>query len=519
MRLGLLAALFIAVGTIVLIPGPEERAARARPTPPSTSSFGSPIAPPPRPVAVDIGVAPRARPVNVPHSFLGISTEYWALPIWERQPDVLNRVLSLLHSPGDAPLIVRIGGDSADETLWKPKMRKVPEWAFELTSSWLDGAAALVNGAAVRLILDLNLVTATPAVAAEWARAAEAALPPGSIAGLEIGNEPDLYNRKYWISVVEGQSVGTALLPRQLLAGDYAHDFRAYARELSQARQRTPLLGPAVAGAYLGVKWIMRLLASPHPGLRTISTHRYPYSACALPGTPGWPTIPRVLSPTATSGVAQALAPAIRVAHHAGLLFRLTEMNSVTCGGRRGVSDTFATALWAPDALFELIRGGVDAVNVHIRPRTINPAFTLGAQGLDARPLLYGLMMYTRTLGPGARLVPLQVGARHAPALKAWAVRVRGDALHVLLIDKGNQPVTTSLHFPTRGPATIQRLIAPSVRSKQGVTLAGQWLGVDGTWQGPRTTETVRLVAGGYRVTVPAHSEALVIAHLRGGVR
>jgi hypothetical protein len=32
------------------------------------------------------------------------------------------------------------------------------------------------------------------------------------------------------------------------------------------------------------------------------------------------------------------------------------------------VSDTFATALWAPDALFELLRAGIDGVNVHVRP-------------------------------------------------------------------------------------------------------------------------------------------------------
>ena len=43
------------------------------------------------------------------------------------------------------------------------------------------------------------------------------------------------------------------------------------------------------------------------------------------------------------------------LAHGAGLRFRLDEVNSVTCGGTRGVSDTFATALWAPDALLSLL--------------------------------------------------------------------------------------------------------------------------------------------------------------------
>jgi hypothetical protein len=38
------------------------------------------------------------------------------------------------------------------------------------------------------------------------------------------------------------------------------------------------------------------------------------------------------------------------LAHRAGFPFRLTEQNSVTCGGLAGVSNTFATALWAPAA-------------------------------------------------------------------------------------------------------------------------------------------------------------------------
>ena len=66
-----------------------------------------------------------------------------------------------------------------------------------MTPSWLKQVSVLVRRSGVRLILDLNLVTTSPAISAQWAGAAEAALPHGSIAGFEIGNEPDLYNRKY----------------------------------------------------------------------------------------------------------------------------------------------------------------------------------------------------------------------------------------------------------------------------------------------------------------------------------
>ncbi len=48
------------------------------------------------------------------------------------------------------------------------------------------------------MILDLNLVTDTPLTASQWAGVAYRALPAGSLAGFEVGNEPDLYARRYW---------------------------------------------------------------------------------------------------------------------------------------------------------------------------------------------------------------------------------------------------------------------------------------------------------------------------------
>ena len=240
-------------------------------------------------------IAPNATTIPVPRSFLGISTEYWGLPRFERRLRLFERVISVLHVTGNGPFVLRVGGDSADHTFWDLTVHRPPRWVFGLT--------------------------------------------------------------------------------------------------------------------------------------------------------PAYPTVSRVLSERASAGMAHAVRAVVAFTHRAGLRFRLTEMNSVTCGGRRGVSDTFATALWAPDALFELLRAGVNGVNVHIRDGAINAAFTLGRSGLGTRPLLYGLTLFARTLGPNAELVPLRIHAPGSPHLKVWAVRTRG-ALHVLLIDKGTRSVTVALRVP-----------------------------------------------------------------------
>ena len=157
---------------------------------------------------------------------------------------------------------------------------------------------------------------------------------------------------------------------------------------------RHPAAGPSAVGSGRPSELDLRLLRAPHPGLRAITVHRYPLSACSDRGSRTFPTIARILSENATAGMARSIRGAVRTARRAGLPVRLTEINSVTCGGRRGVSNTFATALWAPDALFELLRAGASAAAVHVRARAINMAFSLTRHGLVAYPLLYGLSFF-----------------------------------------------------------------------------------------------------------------------------
>lgn len=498
------ALLLLAVIVVPLIP-PDSDGTRAA----ARSRGGTPAS------AVVI-VDPHARRLAVPRSFLGISTEYWALPRYERRMRVFERVLSQLRARGDGPFVLRVGGESADYTFWEPTMRRQPRWVFGVTPRWLSRTRVLVRQTGVRLIIDLNLLTDSTFTAARWVRAAYRALPRGSVAGFEIGNEPDIYSRFYWLAIVSRGGFGARILPEQISAGQYAADFISYARMIGQVAPGVPLLGPALSNPLRDAHWLPSLIAGARSTLSVATAHLYPFSACAKPRSPVYPTIRRILSERASAGMASSVSGVVHVAHRARLPLRLTEINSVTCHGRAGVSDSFATALWAPDALFELLRAGVDGVNVHLHADATNAAFLLRGHGLRARPLLYGLIMFARTLGPGAQLVPLRLNAPRAPHLKAWAVQTR-TALHVLLIDKGRRSTSVLLRIPGTAPARVERLSAPSERSPTGVTLAGQQLGADGRWRGPRDGQTIVPGGSGYRVTVPGISAALVRIPARRG--
>jgi hypothetical protein len=153
-------------------------------------------------------------------------------------------------------------------------------WVVELTPAWLQAARTVVRHAAVRLILDLNLITGSPSAASLWARAARADLPSRSIAGFEIGNEPDIYSRSFWITRLSGRGLDAAILPGDLTSAGYAEDFRSYALRLKRVAPSVPLLGPAIANPVLHAAWSPACWRSRVPS--SGSTRRSPSTEAVL---------------------------------------------------------------------------------------------------------------------------------------------------------------------------------------------------------------------------------------------
>ena len=474
---------------------------------PGTVLDDVPASGPPAFASVKVGAHAGSRPI--PHSFFGLSTEYWTLPQDQPHIALYRRVLSLMHVAGDGRFILRIGGDSASHTFYDPTGLVLPRWTFEVTPTFIDQTANLVRRMGLRVILDLNLVTGSAPLAASWAKAAEGSFPHRSIIGFEIGNEPDLYDKAFWLYTTGGEQFSGHALPRDITPEGYAADYNEYATALKHVVPGVPLYAPALANPVADIRWIATLIHGPQPGLGTVSGHRYPYSGCVLRGSPQYPTIGRILSEDATTVMAQKLRPVVRLAASEHLPFRLTEINSITCGGLAGVSNSFATALWAPDAIFEVMRTGTVGANLHERETAINDPFAFNANGLVVHPLLYGLILYARTMGPNAHLVSVQSHTT-APHLKVWAVASGHSTLRVLLINKGASPITARLGLPATRAATVERLLAGSPAAQTGATLDGQQLDARARWVGHRSHETIRRRSGGYEIRVPGYSAALV---------
>jgi hypothetical protein len=432
----------------------------------SASTGGSRVGHPDATVLIDAGLD-RGR--AIPAGFLGLSLEYPALEAYAgADPLAINPVFEQLIrnlTPGQAP-VLRIGGDSADWTWWAlPGMARPPGVSFTLTQRWVQVARALAGAVDAKLILGINLAAGSPELAAGEASALVDGVGPGAVQALELGNEPELYGRFAWYRTARGRTV---------TARSRGYDFTAFTNDFANFTNALPHV--AVAGPAFGsFSWIGHLAqflaAEPRVGL--VSLHRYPLQYCFIrSGSTRYPTVTNLLSPVASTGLADSFAPYLAITHTRGLRLRIDELNTVSCGADPKISETFASALWALDTLFEMARVGVDGVNIHTFPGAGYELFNFSR--VDRRwrasvaPEYYGLMMFAQAAPLGSRLLP--VAGSGKSSLRIWATRAPNGRIRVVLINKD---------------ATRARVVALRAPGSTGAARV-EWLrGRQASWRAP----------------------------------
>jgi hypothetical protein len=466
--------------------------------------------------AIDANVSSKPFGRPMPQAFVGLSIELPALTAYAgtdpAAPDPVFVELVRQLSGGGRPWL-RIGGRSADAA-WMPAPglgQRSPALRFRLTTRWLEVAHGVAAALHAELLLGVNMAAGDPALARAEATAMRSTIGSEHIAAFEIGNEPDVYNYYPWYRPPHAPP---------LFARSASYGLLDYLREFAQWRQALaplPVAGPAFA-SYTWMAHLAQFLKA-EPGLALVTFHQYPLWACQRNRTaPNFASIPNLLKRSSSRGLARQIAPFAALAHAAGLLFRLDELNSAACTGQLGVSNTFAATLWSLDALFSLAAAGVDGVNIHTLPRAAYAPFTFshrdGHWTGSVRPLYYGLLAFVRAFPPGARL--LRTHAAQGP-LRMWATIAPDGRVRVMLINVRSSG-TVVVHLRLAGasaPLTQQALRAPSLAATSGVSLGGESFGAR-TRTGILPAETTPVSpilpspVGYYRVLVPAASALLL---------
>ncbi len=503
MLVGAIAALLVAPA----LAAPAPAAAQ------STASGGAPI--------LQAVVSPGTAGNPMPAGFVGLSLEYTALLSYAgSDPGAINPVfLALVRglAPSGSP-VLRIGGDSTDRTWWPvPGMQAPAGIQFTLSANWLAVMHALAAQLGARVIPGINIAADNPSLAAAEAGALLSGIGSRYVEALEIGNEPDLYTTIPLIGGAPDASVfarGPGYDPQQYIA-----EFT----QLSGALPAAPLAGPAFS-SMAWLPYLMQFMASSS-NVAVVTYHAYPLSACGgNAGKPTFPSIPNLLADSASQGLAQRLAPYAWIAHSLGEQFRVDEINSVACQGEAGVSNTFASALWMLDTLFNLAAAGVDGVNVHTLPgsnyQPFSFTYTNDQWTATVNPVYYGMLAFTQAFPPGARL--LSVSAPSGP-VKIWATRSASGELHFVVINE--DPSTAAvvrieldgISTPTPGqPLTSEPLQAPSLGSTSGISLGGESFAANTTIgflpSNPQPALIAQSPGGYYSVRLPAASAVLLSA-------
>ncbi len=487
----------------------------------------------PHPVLASISVRTTPLGRRIPSGFVGMSLEVstlgQALPVPPKDLQLANQIhpqgdfVYALGVPGDpnraffqfmrnlGPGILRLGGNSQDNTCWDKSAAPHPALCRGVISPGdlkLYSEAASASG--WRLILGLNLKQDSPRWAlSEITQGVARYIQPDQILALEIGNEPSLFP-------------GDGSRPENYSLTDYLREFRAYAKVFAAnpAARRYALAGPAECCRWENTRDLETIMNSlRHVNLKLVTVHEYSATTC------GGRTVSaaQLLSPRAIAPFIQRARRWIVAAHRRGLPIALAETNSASCGGMAGVSDSFASALWALDYMFQSARAGFASINFHSSYRTggsaYNPILTIGTRSSSGRwnyantaqPLYYAMYLFARN-AESERFLPLSI--KTDANIRAYATSdCSSCAVKLFAI---NKDLTASGQVRVRvagreTSATLLLLRAPRLDSiASAVRYGGEQFGANGRIRPPRVETLLPDSRGNFVFDLPSASAAVL---------
>lgn len=453
-------------------------------------------------VAVDLAIDTSALGHVIKRNFTGLSYEQNQLGNPDFFSGTNTQLAGLMQTLGKHG-VLRIGGNTSEYTFWnrnaKPTQADMtliggPDKGHHapanvtITPDAVRNLRDFLDRTGWTLIYGLNLGKGTPEKAADEAAFVMETIGRDKLVAFQMGNEPDLFNRN-------------GLRPSTWGVDDYMNDWERFFKAVRARVPNAPFAGPDTAGK---VSWMMPFAQRFKQDIEFISSHYY---AEGPPTNPAM-TIERLLKPSPK--LENEIAAYHQAQQATGLPFRMTETNSCYQGGKRGVSNTFASALWAGDYMYQLAAAGSLGINFHGGGYGwYTPIAGTPKAGFLARPEYYGMLLFAQA-GPG-RLVSAKLsGAENAPLLTAYALRGEDGHLRVALFNKNlDKDVTVSISGSNGLNASAMRLEAPQADDATDVTFGGSIVGVDGRWL-PLVEERVRSRNGLFMVRLKKASGALV---------
>jgi len=362
--------------------------------------------------------------VALPHVFHGPSAQVTMAPVglsFEYSAMAQDLGTGPCPTPALAAELQRLGspplalsGDSQDMTAPSGALTGPPaSWEaatlFSLPSEFWSQLQCLLSAARDPLTVGLNAKTGQLAWAQQMVAGAQSAASNGL--DFSIGNEPDLFSLPNYSALAKPQANAEAAA-----VGVYLQ----VVSSLLPAIAGAPLIGPELAAPARWRGQLSRVIAQLHDQI--VGVHAYPLSACV---TPRAVTIGGLLS-AAAGAEPSAFRWVVADAAAAGVPAIISEANSASCGGRAGVSDSPASAVWAVRFVLSALKTGFREVRFHFSGDPYDAFVVRGGEVLD-RPLDSALVALNQWLPVGSMLQ----GIRGLRGLVATAIS--GGAAQLIL--------------------------------------------------------------------------------------
>ena len=306
---------------------------------------------------------------------------------------------------------------------------------------------------------------------------------------VELGNEVENYGH--------GQA--------PLRAPGYSYEaYRAeFTRWRSALLEAVPGLRFAAPDTAASVAWVERMAADADGEVQLLTTHYYR-------GDQKLGTEAQLLTPDAA--LAERLERLGKAARVSGIPWRMCETNSFYGGGRPGVSDTLAGALWTLDFMLLLAARGCAGVNMETGVNQLgfvssySPLQDDGRGHNRAGAPYYGMLAFAMAARETTKVVEMRADGNDAGGLTAYGLEDPNRLKSLILINKdARRGERVSLREFGVKAGWGMRLTGRSLSSGEEITFAGKMVDARGEWSAVQQ-ERVR----GAEIAVPAGSAVVV---------
>jgi hypothetical protein len=391
----------------------------------------------------------------------------------------------------------------------RPASTPASATSSNISAKFLTALTSLETATNAPLIVTIGLGSYNPTYAGNVASSVTKALGPSANLQFELGNEPD-------------QLVSQGDRPSTYNFTSYLPEYQGYEAAVAPYIGGKFAVGMAGGSTTWDVANVGPFLQAEYATLGTFTSHEYPLSACEGLSSI---TIAHLLSDNIATAYYRRYEPLVAAAAAYRVPVRAGEMNSVSCSGVLGVSNTLASGLWLIDSLFELVQAGGSGMNLHTGSTTSGVAdlpynaFYVNGTSVQVRPIYYGMLFFAQAIQDNAQPIPVTFTPNGTQNIKVWGTLDSKNVARIVIIEKDmdTNSQQVSINFGNTLHAqgsltTLQTTSSAGVAATDQIYLGGQTFDgtTDGHLTGQTQTTTVQSYDGSYSVTVPDGTAALL---------